>query len=259
MVTATIIIILIAYRSYLYYKKRNDRKTLIENQKSYLFEFYPRHFRYFELLNAAEKEEFVIRSIFIRKNLEFYSREDLLISENIKILISAAFTQITFGFDDFLLERFNKIFLHPSIFYSRWVDRDVKGLTFANGRIHWSWDDFVKGYMFHDDKINLALHELAHALQIECFENEAVDSPEYNAWLLIAEQELQRMRAHPEAAYLRPYAATNLHEFFAVCVENFFESSISFRDNLGSLYKATALVLHQDMAARMEKEVLSTA
>jgi Mlc titration factor MtfA (ptsG expression regulator) len=224
-----------------------------------LHDFFPQHFNFYTLLNSEEKEEFIARSILFRKNLEFYSQDDMLISENIQILISAAFTQITFGYREGYLENFNKIFLHPSVFYSRWVQRDVKGLTFANGRIHFSWEDFVKGYMFNDDKLNLALHELAHALQIEVFENESVDTPDYNVWLVIAEAELDSMRANPEQAYLRKYAATNLHEFFAVCIEYFFEDPRTFREKLGPLYKATSKVLNQDMAARLDRQLVHTS
>jgi Mlc titration factor MtfA (ptsG expression regulator) len=260
MTIASIILIFVLYRAYLIYKKRTDWKTLKESQNIYLHTFFPKHFSYYNLLTSEEKEVFITRSIFIRKNLEFYSTtEDLMITENIKILMSAAFTQITFGFDPGYLEDFNKIFLHPSIFYSRWVQRDVKGLAFGNGVLHLSWEDFVKGYMFDDDKINLALHELAHALQIECFDNISVDTPEYDAWVPIAKTELEHMRANPESAYLRAYAATNLHEFFAVCVEYFFEDPKTFRQKLPPLYQATCKVLNQDMAARMDRKPLSAS
>jgi Mlc titration factor MtfA (ptsG expression regulator) len=256
MFITTVIIILILYRSYVFYKKRNDRRAHEESQAIYLHDFYPRHLTYFNSLNAAERQEFVERSIYIKKNLTYNSSPDLMVTENIKLLISASFTQITFGFDKFHLNNFDRIFLHPSVFYSRWVERDVKGLTIANGAIHWSWEDFVKGYMFSDDKLNLALHELAHALQIEYYENEDVETPEYEAWSALARAEINRMQMAPDKAYLRAYAATNLHEFFAVCVEYFFEDALQFRERLPDLYRATCKVMNQDMAARLDRTLI---
>ncbi|MCX6189365.1 MAG: zinc-dependent peptidase [Bacteroidetes bacterium] len=257
MFIASVIIILLIYRSYLFYKKRNDRKTLAESQRIYLHGFFPKHFSYYNQLNTEEQQEFIDRTIHIRDTLTFKSSHDLLISENIKTLISAAFTQITFGFDKFYLDHFHTIFLHPSAFYSRFIDREVKGLTFANGMIHWSWDDFVKGYMFSDDKLNLALHELAHAIQIACFENKEVDTPDYAAWQVLAEIEIAHMQANPDHAYFRAYAASNIHEFFAVTVEYFFEDPKQFRAKLPSLYEATCKVLMQDMALRVERKLIA--
>lgn len=253
MIIASIILIIVLSRAYLIYKKRNDWKTLMEIRKIYLHEFFPRHFSYYSLLSAEEKELFITRFIIIKKNLEFYSGEELLISENITTLISAAFTQITFGFDAIALEHFNKIFLHPSVFYSRWVQRDVKALTFTDGLKHWSWDEFVKGYMFSDNKIKLALHELTHAIQMECFDNDAVDTPGYKEWIAIAKVELEPNRISPEAAYLPKNVSTNLYDFFALCVEHFFNDPITFRRKLPELYNATGKVFNQDMAGRMDR------
>ncbi len=257
MLIAGLVIIVLLYRSYVFFRAKWENTYISDSQRVSLYDFFLQHFIYFSFLNPEEKQEFVTRSHHIQKKLEFHAVEDLAISDNIKILISAAFTQITFGYDSYYLSNFNTIFLHPSIFYSRWVDRDVKGLTFTNGRIHWSWDDFIQGYMFDNDKINLALHELAHALQIEYFENDEVDTPHYDAWLAFAEVELASMKANPEKAYFRAYAATNLHEFFAVSVEYFFEDAKQFREKLPQLYYATCKVLKQDMAARMDSRLVA--
>jgi len=254
MLFASIIILLLIYRTYLYYRKRNDTTALTQSRLMYFNDFYPKHFSYYNYLDEKEKIEFIERSLHIREMLRFESVDDMMITENIKTLVSASFTQITFGFDTYNLENFNTIFLHRSVFYSRLIDRDVKGLTFANGKIHFSWEDFVKGYMFSNDKLNLALHELAHALQIECYENKSFETPEYDAWKAYAEIEIANMKTFPEKTYFRSYAATNIHEFFAVCVECFFEDPIQFRTQIPSLYHATCKVLMQDMAKRMEEK-----
>ena len=63
------------------------------------------------------------------------------------------------------------------------------------------------------------------------------------------------MRAHPEKSYFRAYASTNIHEFFAVAVEYFFEDPINFREQRGVLYQATCKVLMQDMAMRVSQSL----
>jgi len=46
---------------------------------------------------------------------------------------------------------------------------------------------------------------------------------------------------------LGSYAATNYQEFWAVCVENFFERPSTFKIQLPELYDAICKLLNQDM------------
>jgi hypothetical protein len=50
-----------------------------------------------------------------------------------------------------------------------------------------------------------------------------------------------------EITLLGSYAATNREEFWAVCVENFFERPTSFKIQLPELYDAMCDLLNQDM------------
>ena len=50
-----------------------------------------------------------------------------------------------------------------------------------------------------------------------------------------------------EMNLLGSYAATNYQEFWAVCVENFFERPSSFKIQLPELYDAICKLLNQDM------------
>lgn len=257
MTIISLLILILVYRWYLFYRKQNDLHSIAESQRLYLKEFYEKHFQYFNLLNSEEQDSFVLRSINIKERLKINAVDDLMVSENVKMLVSASFTQITFGYDQFHLDNFDKVFLHQSTFFSNWINRDVKGLTYAEGRIDWSWDDFIKGYMFDNDKINLALHELAHALQIEALEKKALLNNEYKAWQITAHKEIESMKLHPDQAYFRHYASTNMNEFFAVSVECFFEDAISFRQKRPLLYSALVKLLNQDIAARLELHLLS--
>ena len=45
---------------------------------------------------------------------------------------------------------------------------------------------------------------------------------------------------------LNKYAATNFEEFWAVCIETFFEKPVPFREQLPELYHSLCHLLNQD-------------
>ena len=49
-----------------------------------------------------------------------------------------------------------------------------------------------------------------------------------------------------ETNILNPYAATNCQEFWAVCIEIFFERSVGFSTQLPELYSALCTLLNQN-------------
>ena len=50
--------------------------------------------------------------------------------------------------------------------------------------------------------------------------------------------------------YFRKYALHNINEFWAVCIEYFFEDPVNFELEYIELYEATASLLNQDMSRR---------
>ena len=53
------------------------------------------------------------------------------------------------------------------IFFSKYLNANLKGLNTQSGVLSLSWNDFKEGFAIEDDKVNLGLHELAHALYID--------------------------------------------------------------------------------------------
>ncbi len=220
-----------------------------KEKQNALHQFYTQNFPYYKLLDSNEKRKFLVRIINIRK------RNALKISPKIKntngeveLLICGAFAQITFGYYDYEITTFTKVIVNPKTFYSKLVNHEVKGLTVGNGYIFYSWADFLKGYKLENDKINLALHELAHALYIDRFHNTA--NLEWTIWEFKAKTVLEIERNGTKTGLFRPYAQSNLHEFWAVSIECFFEDPINFKKQYPHLYQATASILRQDMAVR---------
>jgi len=213
--------------------------------------FFSKTFHFFNLLDEKEKRKFIKRVILIRRKKYFKINTEINTDKReVELLISAAFAQITFGFQKFHLRSFEAIIVYPNSFYSSLVDAQVKGLTVGTGFIYFSWEDFIKGYIHDDDKINLAIHEMAHALYIDRFHKS--DKLIWEKWVTIASSVYKRINEEESHVYFRSYALHNINEFWAVCIEYFFEDPLEFRSEYRELYTITSLLLNQDMALRKE-------
>ncbi len=233
------------------------RFTTFPEEEPEGFELYSKllneKFPYFKLLNDKEQRLFVSRLRYIRNHKNFRSRDtELVVTEEMEILFSAAIAQLTFGWVDFDISSFTELQLTATTFYSRLIEHQVKGLTFESGRIILSWADFDEGYRIVNDKMNLGLHELAHALWISYFEDNGSRIEEhFHEWNIVALRELKDMETGCDSKFFRDYASTNIEEFWACCVECFFEAPVEFKNKIPLLYAKVCRVLNQDMAARV--------
>lgn len=138
------------------------RFTVFPNLNPKAFEVYHallhEKFAYFRRSNDREQRIFVSWLRYVRNNKQFVGR-DIDITEEMEVIVSASLVQLTFGLKQFDLEQFDDIHITPAKFYSGIIGAEVKGLTLSHGRILLSWADFQKGYLVHDDKINLGLHQ----------------------------------------------------------------------------------------------------
>jgi hypothetical protein len=218
-----------------------------------LYSYYSSNFDYFNLLTEPEKSKFLGRVYLFSRSKKIQVNTDLFeITEEIHYLVFGSLAQITFGFSNFYLEKFTKIIIQPSSFYSRIADAEVKGLTIGTGYIFYSWTDFLHGYEVKTDRVNLALHELAHALYIEHFHNE--ENENWFAWKEIATKEIEHLEYRKDANFFREYGRINIHEFWAINVECFFEDPVQFKNKYLKLYTQTAKLLNQDMAKLFERK-----
>lgn len=235
-----------------YSVRRVPRSIFISrHEKAYLHRFYTDHFSFYNLLDPREKNRFLARVYTIRRQKELrISPEIRNRNSDVELLVCAAFAQITFGYRKYELYKFQEIIIRPDKFYSRLVDGHVKGLTLGNGYIFYSWEDFLKGYISETDKINLALHELAHALYIDRFHRRR--NRAWQEWVKQAVHEMELLHNNGEAglSFFRNYGQKSIDEFWAVNVECFFEDPVTYRAKHPELYQATANVLKQDMAVR---------
>ena len=203
---------------------------------------------YFKNLSADAQDVFVTRMFQFMEDKAFIGREGMIITDEIKVLISASAIQLTFGLKDYMISHLHTINVFPRIFFSKFLNANLKGLNTQGGVLSLSWNDFKEGYTIEDDKINLGLHELAHALKIDLDEEGNYDehfSAYFEKWEDVARKDFINLK-EKKITFLRMYGGTNMHEFFAVCVEHFFEAPAEFKKQLPHLYNYLTLMLNQD-------------
>jgi MtfA peptidase len=208
------------------------------------------HMPYYRNLSAPYKERFLKRTVIFMcaKEFEFV---DMNRREEMPLLISAAAVQLTFGLDNYLMDHFKTIYVLHHDYHYGLNSVPFQGHVNHNG-IYLSWTNFVKAFDNYEDGDNVGLHEMAHALSYVNFTaNNGSDdgfkerfrqfSPTGRAYFYRVQQ--------GETGFLGNYAATNYEEFWAVCVENFFERPGPFKALMPELYDAMCKLLNQDMLA----------
>lgn len=170
---------------------------------------------------------------------------DIEVTMEMKALISLAAVELTFGFESFLIPYLHTIHVSPDIFYSRLASSHVKGLTFETGRMYLSWKSVQEGIDDKTDGLHVALHEMAHALKIDTVKGSPTKErfPFYlNTWMRFAKQVMAKEQ---QSGFLRAYAWVNLHEFLAVCLENFIERPKEFYKAEPTLFAHTCYLMNQ--------------
>jgi MtfA peptidase len=208
-------------------------------------------FTYFNDLPAESKRLFVKRVLQFRlkKKFHFIGLEN---SEDTAILVSSSAVQVTFGLKNFHLSYFKDIYILADAYHMDNDDELYVGHVAPDG-IYLSWKHFLYGYSYKNDNVNVAVHEMAHALlHNNFFAQYNTDSHfrlNYEKFTTNTGQILADVITR-RRSYLRSYAFSNMHEFWAVSVEAFFENPEGLRDNMPDLYEALTRVLNQDPATK---------
>src|SRR4051812_28751237 len=102
-------------------------------------------FSYYNKLSEKEKTRFEYRVKEFMKLKSFEGRKDFIVTEKVKILISATAIQLTFGHTYFYFEHFKKIIIYPDKFHSKYDNNYHVGEAHSMGVIVFSWKDFYQG------------------------------------------------------------------------------------------------------------------
>ncbi len=209
---------------------------------------------YYSILSGNGQKKFEYRLLEFMRSKTFIGRQNLVVTDEMRILISATAIQLTFGLEDFTFSNLHTINIFPGVFHSKLFNASFKGLTSRSGVLSLSWDDFKQGYRNETDKLNLGLHEMAHVLQIDLNDKKRYNNHFSNyliKWKRGAINDFYGLK-NGRVPFMRSYGSSNLYEFFAVCVEHFFEMPEEFKKQLPDLYAHTVFLLNQDPTNRSE-------
>lgn len=215
------------------------RKTILE-----------KHFPFYRKLTPNRKKRFEQKVQYFIHVKEFIPRQIPVVTEEMKVLISACAVQLTFGYPKVFLQHFKRILVYSDNYYSTINKTYHKGEVNPRLRaIVLSWKAFVEGYIHANDGRNLGLHEMAHALRLENLilnsEYNFLDENVLSQWQSLADEEMHNI-AQGNSRMFRDYAGTNPDEFFSVAIENFFERPEKFKSLMPNLYAILVLLLKQD-------------
>jgi Mlc titration factor MtfA (ptsG expression regulator) len=205
-------------------------------------------FPYYDRLPDNLKRKFLLRVHRFISDKSFESRGGMEVTDEMKTWVAASAVQLTFGLNNYSLSHFSRIILYPEAYYNSRTDSMHMGEANTRGIIVLSWQDLKEGYSSPSDNFNVGLHEMAHALELQLLLQGDYDSffgNYYDKWNLIAQEEFENVESE-RASFFRKYAGTNKREFFAVCIEYFFESGEEFRERLPEIYYHLSVLLNQD-------------
>ena len=229
------------------------RPTLETHHRKILKEEFP----FYNLLNKEQQKLFERKTRYFMGHKDFVPMKMDVVTDEMKVLISAAAVQLTFGLPFLRLPLFPKILVFPEKFFNKLTGQYHLGEVSKVGVIALSWKDFKKGINNKNNFKNVGLHELAHALQFE----DAVMNDEHdfldvkilkkiNLQYLIEKQKL----INGEPVYLRKYGLRNAQEFFAVAIEAFFGQPKQMNHKMPELFHLIAELLHLNPLKLLSKK-----
>lgn len=232
-----------------FYFNRIKWQTKI-NRKTYLEidEVLNKRNSFYRHLSDNGKAKFIHRLSDLLRIKKFIGKEGLVLTHEIKIVVCSAMVQLTYGLKTYRLDNIKGFVIFPSIFYNSMIKRHLKGGTPPEGMMSFSWKDLEHGFLIEDDKYNLGLHEMAHALHLSmkyAYDFDVKFANYFNRWKAFGNFEFWSMKRGNDS-FLRKYGAVNEHEFFAVCVEHFFEVPEQFLYNLPKIYYHLCVLLNLD-------------
>lgn len=217
---------------YLNLRKLNtEQKAFLQNE-----------FTFYKKLSKKEQKYFEHRVDGFINKLSFVGRDNLQVTAQMQVLISATAAMLTFGFRTYLIKTIDKILIYPGEYYSNITKQYHKGEFNPKLKmIVLSWEDFLKGYEISNDNLNLGMHEMGHAIHLNSLKQNDISAVLFKKTFLKLTDYLQKnedvRKKVIETKYFRAYAFTNHYEFISVLIETFYETPSDFRYQFPEIYK----------------------
>jgi hypothetical protein len=167
--------------------------------------------------------------------------EGVVITDEIKVVVAGAAARLARNLPLGVYDDLGTIIIHPG-HLSESADGVILGMAHRLGAVSLSWDSVKHGIANAQDGKDVALHELAHALDVADGEFDGTPPlevvAERRAWASACSVAFGRLRAAARHDVMRAYGATNEAEFFAVATEVFFEKPRQLAKREPALYAA---------------------
>lgn len=226
------------YRFELFLQKLNVQQRLIVSDNTL----------FYNKLSSVNKKYFEHRIVRFIENHEFIGREGVVITKEMKLLISATAIKLTFGYRRYLFSMIDKVIIYPKDYFSVIGNQQHKGETNPRYKtIVFSWKDFKEGIKIENDNLNLGLHEFTHAMHFSFLSEKSFSAMLFKKnlrKLLNFLENKEEQRKLISAGYLREYAFENQYEFLAVLIEHFFETPNEFKIELPQVYLLVQQILN---------------
>ena len=184
------------------------------------------------------------------------------VDDTVRVLVAASAAIPIFGFDDWEYHRLGEVLIYPRSFSEDYQttggpDENVGGMV-GMGRLRGvmilSKPWLIDGFDNPSTSTNVGVHEFAHLVERQDTEDGLPSEVPWQAvkeWVRYVAREL----AHPSKnrSYIRDYAYTNDHEFFATLAEYFFNSPELLKQKDPRLYEMLQNIFHQDTASLLKQ------
>ncbi len=258
-----------------FFRRRRWRKALAKPFPAEWDRLLEHNFCHWQYLDDEEKSRMrdLIRIFLVEKYWE--GAGGLEVTEDMKVQIAAQACLLLLNIEHDFYRALKTILIYPSGYFapSRTSlggggrltvesTMPVLGQAHYQGPIILSWQHVVQGGRQAHDGHNLVYHEFAHKLDMA---DGVIDGTpvlrnreQRREWAEVMSREFAELQQRSSQGYwgsalLRPYAATNPAEFFAVATEVFFERPHELRQMHPELYRVLMRFYKQDPAARIDR------
>ncbi len=217
-------------------------------------------------LDDAERERLTDDSDRLLRRKRWEAARGFSLSQPIRVHIAAQAALLVLGLDYGYYDRVRSIVVHPTrMTRSRVRPGPAQGVVSSGpvtilgeaaggrGPVVIAWDRVREDTRHHERGHNVVFHEFAHKIDML---DDVVDgtpplaSAQYERWVRVCTEALERLRAGDGPRTLRDYAAVGPGEFFAVATEVFFGAPRTLRDGEPDLYDVLCAFYRQDPASR---------
>lgn len=211
---------------------------------------------FFERLKSDERERFLDHvKVFVWEKRWIPAGGYEEIPEEIKVIIAACASRLVRNLPLDSYDRLTEVVVYPASFTGENLESaETLGLAHHWGTVVLAWDAVRRGIATPNDARDTAIHEFAHALDLEDGHFDGTPllerGADYRDWARVLGEHFSTLSENPYTGVIDSYGAKNEAEFFAVATEAFFEQPRQLKRRAPDLYEQLARFYRLDPADR---------